>query len=446
MIKSRLMKVAQPLLSVAVCYSALVTVESVINVAGVSDSLQVIAQEQSKPQETRKTPAMRNPVYEKLAKAQEAVEAKDFPEAMKVLGEMLERHNKGRMTLNSYELANLYGQYAFIYYTQEKFDQAITYNEKVVAQPDIPLGLELGTRYTIAQLYFVVENYPKAVKALEAWFKVEQNPQPNAYVLLAQGYYQINQYDKALSSIEEALVVAKAKGKEPKEQWYLLMRALYFEKNDMKKVAWVLEEMARRWPKRDYFVQLSSVYAQLNDEKRQLLSHDIAFEGWGLDSESTMLNMGYLYMGNDIPYQGATVIEDGLKKDIIRKTSKNYSTLAQAYNLAQESKKAIPFMEKAAETADNGEPWARLAGIYFDNERYQDSMKAARTAFEKGGLKRPEQTYVLMGMSLFNLDKLPAAKKEFRKAIGTKSTEKVAKQWIKYIDSEIRRRDALKKV
>jgi len=445
--KSILMKTAQPLYAVTLCASALLTAEFAVNKMGFSDSMQVFAQEQQKPQqETRKTPAMRNPVYEKLAKAQEAVQEKDFEKALELLGEMQKRHNNGKQELNSYELANVYGQYAFIFYTQEKFDQAIKYNELVVAQPDIPLGLELGTRYTIAQLYFVVENYPKAVKALEDWFKVEQNPQASAYVLLAQGYYQISDLTNALKSVEQAMVVAKEQGKEPKEQWFMLMRALYFEKGDIKKVAWVLEEMARRWPKREYFVQLSSVYAQLNDEKRQLLSHDIAYMGWGLDTESTMLNMGYLYMGNDVPYYGATVIEDGINNGTVTKTSKNYSTVAQALNLAQEVKAAIPYMEKAAETATDAEPWAKLAAIYFDNERYQDSVNAANTAFKKGKLKRPEQTYVLMGMALFNLDKLSQAKTQFVKASKAESTEKVAKQWMRYIDGEIRRRAELKKI
>ena len=308
------------------------------------------------------------------------------------------------------------------------------------------IAMELGTRYTIAQLYFIVENYPKAVRALEQWFKVEQNPSPDAYVLLAQGYYQTKNLDKALTSVEKAMLVAKTKGKEPKEQWYLLMRALYFEKGDNRKMAWTLEELVRRWPKRDYFIQLSSMYSQLNSDTKQLAAHDVAKTGWGLESESTKLNMAYLYMGNEVPYKGALILEKGLGDGSIKGVSKNYITLAQAFTSAQEAKKALPYMEKAAKLADNGEPWAQLAGVYFDNDRFDDSIKAAKTAFNKGGVKRPENTHVLMGMALFNLKKLSDAKKAFRKAQKSKSTEKVAKQWIKYIDSEIKRQIELSKV
>jgi tetratricopeptide (TPR) repeat protein len=443
-VKTYMRKVAQPLFSAAVCYSALIATGVVANQFGIETSSVVYAQEQNKPsQPTRKTPAMRQPVYEQLAKAQEKVQEKDFEGAIDQLDSIHASHQREKKVLNSYELASLFAQYAFIYYTLEKYDQAITYNEKVVEQPDIPLGMEINTRYTIAQLYFVVENYPKAVKALEGWFKVAENPPANAYVLACQGYYQLERYDEALVAIEKAMEVAKAKGKEPKEQWFLLMRALYFDKGDLNKVAWVLEQLARKWPKRDYFVQLSSVHAQLGDEKNQLGAHDIAYKGWDFDNESGLLNMGYLYMGNDTPYRGATVIEKGLKSETIRANSKNYTTVAQAFAIAQETKRALPYMEKAAETAKDGEPWASLASVYFDSERYDDAIKAARTALKKGGLKRPENTRILIGMTLFNMDKLKEAKSEFRKAQEFASVKDVASQWIKYINGEIRRKEAL---
>ena len=61
--------------------------------------------EKKKEQETRRTPALRNKVYEKLASAQEFAEAKNYTEALAVLDEM--RDTSGKKALNSYELANL---------------------------------------------------------------------------------------------------------------------------------------------------------------------------------------------------------------------------------------------------------------------------------------------------------------------------------------------------
>ena len=63
-----------------------------------------------KEQETRRTPALRNKVYEKLAEAQAAAEAKDMAGAAKILDAMLAGRRDNE--LNSYELANVYNLYA----------------------------------------------------------------------------------------------------------------------------------------------------------------------------------------------------------------------------------------------------------------------------------------------------------------------------------------------
>ena len=59
-----------------------------------------------KERETRKTPALRNNIYEKLAEAQVFAEAKQYVEAEAVLNDMLDATSK-KSKLNRYELANV---------------------------------------------------------------------------------------------------------------------------------------------------------------------------------------------------------------------------------------------------------------------------------------------------------------------------------------------------
>lgn len=165
---------------------------------GVSPFSSAVAQEEKKkPQETRRTPALRNKVYEKLAEAQVLAEEKDWKGAKKVLDGMIDAG--GKKALNSYELANVYNLYAFLYYSQEDYGKALKAYENVVAQADIPLAMEINTRYTIAQLYFVQEDWAKGITALKEWFKATENPPASAYVLMSQGYYQLKDYEQSLA-------------------------------------------------------------------------------------------------------------------------------------------------------------------------------------------------------------------------------------------------------
>jgi len=138
-----------------------------------------VAQKKEKDtRETRRTPALRNKVYEKLAEAQAAAEAKDMNTAAKVLDQMI--RESGSKALNSYELANVHNLYAFIHYSREDYGSALKSYEKVVAQADIPLAMEVNTRFTIAQLYFVQEQWQKGIDALLRWFNMTETPNANA--------------------------------------------------------------------------------------------------------------------------------------------------------------------------------------------------------------------------------------------------------------------------
>ena len=126
---------------------------------------------------TRRTPALRNKVYEKLAEAQVAAEEKDYITAKVVLDGMLAED--GKKALNSYELANVYNLYAFLEYAQEDYPGALRYYEKVIEQPEIPLAMEINTRFTVAQLYFIQEQWQSGIDALLLWFDLTDKPNAN---------------------------------------------------------------------------------------------------------------------------------------------------------------------------------------------------------------------------------------------------------------------------
>ena len=128
--------------------------------------------------ETRRTPALRNKVYERLAEAQGLAEAKDFAGAAAILNDMIAED--GKRALNSYELANVYNLFAFLSYATEDYAQSLRYYEQVIAQPDIPLAMEINTRFTIAQLYFVQEKWQQGIDALLVWFDLSEKPNAGA--------------------------------------------------------------------------------------------------------------------------------------------------------------------------------------------------------------------------------------------------------------------------
>jgi tetratricopeptide (TPR) repeat protein len=404
-----------------------------------------LAQEEGKQEqrETRRTPALRNKVYEQLAEAQAFIENKQYKEALEILFRM--ESAGGKRELNSYELANLYNLFAFVYYSQEDYPKALKAYEDVVAQADIPIAMEINTRYTIAQLYFVMEDWRKGIAALQDWFKVTDNPSAQAYILLGQGYYQLKDYDKALQNTLQAVNMYRDKGKVPKEQWYSLLRFLYFEKGQIQKTIDVLEEMIVYYPKKQYWVQLSHMYGEAKNERKQLAAMDTAYVQDMLNKSTEQVTMAYLYLNADVPYKAAKVLDKGISNKSVEPTTKNLEILGQSWRQAQELEKSIPVMEQAAAKSDDGEMYCRLGSIYLDNDEFRKSVDANRKGLAKGGVKRSDQCQLVLGMAYFNLGQYDSARTAFQQAAKDDRTEKYAKQWMSYMANEIQRQQELEK-
>ena len=246
-----------------------------------------------KSRKNKRTQAMNNKVYEKLQKAQLALEAKDQTRAKKILEGLL----NGRKKLNDAELANVYNLYAFIYYSSGDNRKALSAYKNIITLAEAPEGALIQARYSAAQLYFVIDDYHNGVAMLLEWFQVTENPTASAYMLLAQGYNQLKKLDLALRNVEIAINLFKEKNKIPKENWYGLQQFLYYEKGNFLKVAAILKEMIQHYPKKQYWVQLSAMQAELKNESKQLSAMQAAYVQGLLNKEKELINIAYFILG-----------------------------------------------------------------------------------------------------------------------------------------------------
>ena len=413
---------------------------------------EAVAQDKPKKdtRETRRTPALRSKVYERLAEAQGFAEAKDYASAEAILNDMISED--GKRALNSYELANVYNLHAFLSYVNEDYAQSLRYYGQVIAQPDIPLAMEINTRFTVAQLYFVQEQWQQGIDALLTWFDLNEKPNAGAYVLLAQGYYQVKDYNLALKNVETAIGMHEGEGKLPKEQWYNLARFLYFDREDFDSALDVLNTLIIYYPKKQYWVQASHLYGEKKDEPTQLALMEAAYEQGFLDRSSELVTMSYLYLNAETPYYAGAVMQKGFADELVEDKSKNFELAGSAWAQAREVAKSIPMMEKAAAKSEEGELYVRLGNVYLDGDQFSKSANSIIKGLNKGGVKRPDQARLALGMAYFNLGDYDEARKAFRAAgkDGARRKEwqrsqEMAQQWIAYVTSEEDRQRELEK-
>lgn len=386
---------------------------------------------------TTETASMRESTYKELAKAQEAAEAEDYAEAIAVLDKL------GKNELNHYEKAQQLNLYAYIYYAQDRIPKAISTYKLLLEQPELPEALQTSTAYTLAQLFFSQEQWQQSIDMLERWMRLTDKETRVAFEMMSQAYYQLEQYEKAIGPALKVVKLTQQAGEKVKEQSLLLLRVLYYEAERYQQVIDTLSDLIRLYPKKQYWMQLASIYGELENQQRQLNVLELAYLQGYLTDETEVLTLVSLLLNNELYIRAGRILEDGLDDGTIASTLANWRLLAQAWTMAQENEKAIDPLAKASELSSDGKLDVILAQTYMNLERWEEAITAARSAIRKGGIDRPDQASFMIGQAFFELDNFDEARAAFRTAQSDRRSRQLAAQWLSYIDSEEDRRAQL---
>ncbi len=395
-----------------------------------------------KTRKTKQTVAMSQQVYESLLEIQELVETEDMAGAQRAISKL----QGGKKKLSPYESAQIWNLSGYAYYLSENYEDALRSYAKVLQQPDLPEALQQSTLKTMAQLYFTIENYKLALETVERLMAAIDEPAADVYMLKGQALFQMNNFEGAIPPIKTAINLYKNQGRVPRENWLLLLRVCYWELKDFPNMLLVLEELIATYPKDTYVLTLAGVYSELGDTKKQLALTESLYEKGYIDGKTHAVNLANLYMLHGLPYKAAKVLEKEMAADNVKSDVRNLRLLSQAWYSAREDLNAIPPLKQAAAMGEDGELYIRLAQSYINLEKWADAANSAKKGLATGDLKRKDTAYIMYGMALFNQKKLEQAKRQFQAASKDKRSKRAAQQWIKYVDSEIRRRDTLEQV
>ena len=440
-------------------------------------------QEDNSQRKTKKTGSMTEKVAKKLGEAQELIDSEQLDEGVEILNSILEFKK-----LSPYERGQVNYFFAYVRYLKGDSRGAITYYKRVVADPNVPDGLIQASKFTIAQLYFQLEEYANVIAAVDSLL-VEQPNRTDLYILKGTAMYQQKKYremipiiQKGISIAEEAnafrveslekavketaskyrvkydrdttdsitlALLVKSKLQEDladtrkstdkyteieeaiksieadaanlakgptRENWWLLLRAAYFELEEMDKVKEILERLVIEWSKKEYWTQLSAFYGQDKQEKEQMAAYQTAYHEGFLEKSSEFVQMAQLYLSVEAPYEAAKLLQKAIDEDKVDKEVKNWKILAQAWFLSGYDEPAIVALREAAKLSDDGELDIRLARSLNNIADYEGCTNSAKTAIQKGDLKRLDESYITLGMCQFEVADFEGAKDAFANA------------------------------
>lgn len=410
------------------------------------------AQEKKK---RRKIPPMKERTYKLVSEAQLLIDPESVPvpegeekpdiqanpqQAVKILQDGLNRRG-----LNGYEVAQIWNTLAFAYYTLEDIPGTKRAYEKVLAQGEsnLSLALELSATRALFQLYYADENYAKSIEFIDKWMALNEKPDTDVTFIKATAYYQMEDFDSALTNALRVEDIANELQKEMKENWLYIQVVLYNEKKNYDKVIEVLERLVVKWPKKQYWMHLAGMYSEKGWDDKSLSAYYAAYIQGLFDKESEVVMLSQRLLNAEVPFEAATILEKGFKEEMIEKNEKNVILLATAYTMSKNYDKAIDAWKEASKIANDGPTYYRLAQALANEDRHREAAGAYKNALDKDGLKDVEEVQFWLGISLMQLEEWDDAKRAFTAAAKDKDRRKSANQYKAYIDNEVKRLAAL---
>ncbi len=368
--------------------------------------------------------------YKKLTKIQELMSAGDFATAitdLKVLDADVSKPEEA--TLNEAIVKQTLG---FAYMSVERYDEAIVVFKRSLELELLPEGAADNVRYLIAQLYAGNGDFDTAIQYAEVWFAKLTEPKATEAIFMANLYAQVKRYSEAAIWAKKGISLSD----KPKQSWYQLAVAAYFEDERFTDAAKTLTLMVSRWPdEAKYWEQLASVHMVLEQTDSALAVLKVAWSQKLLDKESTIKSLIQLAGSEGIPEHAAIILDEAIETGQIEANEIFLELLANAWTAAREDETAIATLARLAEVTTDGEPWLKQGRLYLDSFRWKQAEVALQKGLEKG-LKSPGQAWLLLGITRVELSQYKAAREALRKAQTYNKYQKQAVAWQRYAEEQ----------
>jgi tetratricopeptide (TPR) repeat protein len=286
-------------------------------------------------------------------------------------------------------------------YAEDRYADARGHLRKAIESGGLNAQQIDEARYQSAQLFIQEEQWREGAAALEEWFTTATNPNSAAYYLLAAAYFQLEDADRALPPARKAVELMDPA--RPNENWLGLLSALHLQREEYREAIPLLERLIEAAPDRkSYWLQLSSVYQQVEDYPYALAVAQLASSAGHLTDDADVRRLADLLVFNGVPYRGGQVLEAAIEAQTAAVDDKLYEKLANCWRAAGELDAGVAPLQRAAELAATGDVFVRLGELHVQREDWPAAIAAVERGIDKGELRDPGNAELMLGVAHYN--------------------------------------------
>ena len=132
----------------------------------------------------------------------------------------------------------------------------------------VPEAFRNQILYVTAQVLFSKKNYREALSYAQRWIKTQREPTADGHLLIGHAYYQLKEYDRALSKVIDAIKKRTSAGNVSKEGTLNLLSAIYRETGQLEKTIPVIKQLIKHYTMGAYQLTLDKVREELSNSKK----------------------------------------------------------------------------------------------------------------------------------------------------------------------------------
>lgn len=372
----------------------------------------------------KKPPKVTNAVVKKLKPAQEAIQKGDFDTGIQLAKEALEvsetpydKEVSLRTLMAGHGNKKDFAGYA------AALEQLLVANPENIAPDE-----RMRFHKQLAQISFQEKNYEKAQKYAELWAQDGGGAEANE--VLAASFLVRKDCKNGIGPLEKSL-----EGREPTENQLRQLNFCYYTLGDKAKRESTMQALLYRFPKREYFIDLTNMYQEQNADNRAVLSmFRLGMEKDWLTRESEYMEYADMALEAGSPAEAQKVYEAAAAKNLVTKGERSERIRTQSKQLAAEDKKLIAGLDKEAKAGKNGEADVKVGLAYLglgDNQKALEAIQRGLQPERVGKVKRVDEAQMMLGLAQLRLGNKAEAAKAFEEAKKDPRMTKAADLWLK---------------
>lgn len=320
------------------------------------------------------------------------------------------------------------------YAAQGNTTEAVPYMEQVVESPYQPAAAKGQILKYLMSYAYQQKSYEKSIAYAERVRAAGDSSEDTA-VLIAQSYYLLGKYKEAMSGMESVIARAEQAGKKPSEKGLNVIWSCAVKLKDQAAASRTVEKLILHYPKPEYWLNaMANILEnrQGNDDRIKLMTYRLMNQVGILKRGADYRDMALIALDRGNPGEAQTVMEQAFTKNLFvdaKEKESNQRLLDSAKRKAAQDKPNLASEEKTASAAKTGDSLVELGGAYLGYGIADRAQAMISAGIAKGGLKYPDEAYILLGISHERVKNNAEAIKAFNKATTDPQYARLAKLW-----------------